>query len=196
MPAHIQPSLFERDPSWPEGFVYEPDLISPSLEQGLIGHISSLPLKPFEFHGHLGHRRVASFGWRYDYGERRIASASPIPDFLLEVRALAAGFAGCPPASFEQILVTEYRPGAGIGWHRDKREFGQIVGLSLAAPCVLRLRRKEGAGWRRVSQSIEPRSAYGLAGPVRTEWEHSIPPVPALRYSITFRTIAAPAAAN
>jgi len=195
MPTPLQPSLFESDPSWPEGFAYQPEAISPALEGDLVEQIASLPLSPFEFHGHVGNRRVASFGWRYDFAERRIGSASAIPDFLLEARARAAQFAGWPAAAFEQILVTEYRPGAGIGWHRDKGEFGTIVGLSLGGPCIFRLRQKNGGGWRRVSQTLEPRSAYLLAGLVRTEWEHSIPPVSTLRYSITFRTLAAGAGA-
>jgi hypothetical protein len=36
---------------------------------------------------------------------------------------------------------------------------------------------------------IEPRSAYFLSGPARWEWEHSIPPLEQLRYSLTFRNI-------
>jgi alkylated DNA repair dioxygenase AlkB len=42
-----------------------------------------------------------------------------------------------------------------------------------------------------VSLTLEPRSAYLMRGPVRIEWEHSIPAVDALRYSITFRTLRA-----
>ena len=37
--------------------------------------------------------------------------------------------------------------------------------------------------------ALEPRSAYVLTGPARTQWEHSIPPVKETRYSITFRTL-------
>jgi alkylated DNA repair dioxygenase AlkB len=37
---------------------------------------------------------------------------------------------------------------------------------------------------------LAPRSAYLLSGPARHIWEHSIPPVDAHRYSITFRTMA------
>jgi alkylated DNA repair dioxygenase AlkB len=87
------------------------------------------------------------------------------------------------------VLVTEYGPGAGIGWHRDKGVFGEIVGLSLLAPCVFRLRRAVGTRWERVNVVAEPRSAYLLSGAARTTWEHSIPAVDALRYSITFRTL-------
>jgi len=86
--------------------------------------------------------------------------------------------------------VTEYAPGAGIGWHKDKAIFGEIVGVSLLAPCTFRLRRREGTGWQRLSFIAEPRSAYLLSGPSRMLWEHSIPPLDRLRYSVTFRNLA------
>jgi alkylated DNA repair dioxygenase AlkB len=83
----------------------------------------------------------------------------------------------------------EYGPGAAIGWHRDKSVFGQIVGVSLLSPCTFRLRRAVDTTWERVSLTAEPRSAYLLSGPAREEWEHSIPGVEQLRYSVTFRNI-------
>ena len=83
--------------------------------------------------------------------------------------------------------MTEYRPGASIGWHKDKAVFGEVIGVSLLAPCLFRLRRKTGTTWQRASLTVEPRSAYLLKGPSRTDWEHSIPGVESLRYSITFR---------
>jgi alkylated DNA repair dioxygenase AlkB len=130
-----------------------------------------------------------SFGWKYDYARRALEASREIPAFLLRVRDVAAEFAGLSPDDLQQILVTEYDAGAGIGWHRDKGEFGQIVGLSLLAPCVFRLRRKQGEKWERASLVAEPRSAYLMSGPSRSEWEHSIPPVDALRYSITLRNL-------
>jgi hypothetical protein len=36
---------------------------------------------------------------------------------------------------------------------------------------------------------LKPRSAYLLRGPARRDWQHSIPPVDELRYSITFRSL-------
>jgi alkylated DNA repair dioxygenase AlkB len=86
--------------------------------------------------------------------------------------------------------VTEYGPGAGIGWHRDKAVFDEVVGVSLATACTLRLRRKTGASWERRSTELLPRSVYLFSGEVRSDWEHSIPPVPQIRYSLTFRTLA------
>jgi alkylated DNA repair dioxygenase AlkB len=89
-------------------------------------------------------------------------------------------------------LVTEYAPGAGIGWHRDKGLFDEVVGVSLLAPCAMRFRRREGVGWRRAAAPLPRRSAYLLTGAARNDWEHSIRPMDALRYSVTFRSLRQP----
>jgi len=185
------PSLFDLSPLQPEGFDYRPDFISAAEERALIAELERLPFKPFEFHGYLGKRRVVYFGHRYDFGGGGLGEAPEIPPFLLPVRDKAAAFAELTATELPHVLVTEYQPGAGIGWHRDRPEFGQVVGVSLGAPCVFRLRRREGRGWRRASVTLEPRSAYRLAGSARAEWEHSIPSGEALRYSLTFRTLKA-----
>jgi DNA oxidative demethylase len=39
---------------------------------------------------------------------------------------------------------------------------------------------------------LEPGSAYALTGQARWSWQHSIPPIPALRYSVTFRSLRQP----
>lgn len=177
---------------FPDGFRYAPDLITPEEEVELLARISELPFRGFEFHGYTAKRRVVSFGWRYDFGTRELTQADDIPDFLLELRNPAAHFAGIEPDHLQHVLVTEYGSGAGIGWHRDKAVFGQVVGISLLSPCVFRLRRRVGVRrWERVSIIVEPRSAYLLSGTVRDEWEHSIPPVNALRYSVTYRNMRA-----
>lgn len=173
-----------------EGFEYQPALIEPSTEEALVGHVRELPFQEFEFHGYKGKRRVVSFGWKYEFsGGGELRKADDIPEFLLELRSQAASFARLEPDAFQHVLVTEYGPGAGIGWHRDKAVFGEVVGVSLLAACVLRFRRKANAKWDRVNVFAEPRSAYHLSGPARSEWEHSILRVDALRYSITFRTM-------
>ena len=187
-----QLALFEAPaPKGPEGFVYRPDLITPEEEVALAAQFQSLPFKPYEFRGYLGARRTVAFGWRYADDGKAIVKVQAIPDFLLEVRAKAAAFAGLDPEALAQALVTEYPPGAPIGWHRDRPAFGQVIGVSLLAPAPLRLRleRPEG-GWDRVTQELEPRSAYLLSGAARHRWQHSIPPLKQRRYSITFRTLA------
>jgi alkylated DNA repair dioxygenase AlkB len=112
-----------------------------------------------------------------------------MPAFLDGLLVRVADFAGKDPDSFLQVGVNGYRAGAGIGWHKDKREFGIVVGVSLLASATMRFRRAQGAGWKRVSHTVKPRSIYILDGEARTEWEHSIPPLSDLRYSITFRTL-------
>ena len=176
-------------PAPPGGFLYRPDVLPADEERELVEHVRGLPLKEFEFHGYVGKRRVLSYGWHYDFGERTLREAVEMPDFLLPLRERAAAFAGVAPKDLPHALVTEYGPGAAIGWHRDKGVFGDVIGVSLLSPCVFRLRRKAGAKWERYSLTAEPRSAYLMRGPSRTEWEHSIPAVDDLRYSVTFRTL-------
>jgi alkylated DNA repair dioxygenase AlkB len=184
-----QLNLFGTSPRLPEGFKYRRDVVSPEDEQALLRHVRELHFHDFEFHGYVGKRRVVSFGWRYDFSDRVLHKADDIPSFLLPLREVAARFAGVTAAELPHVLVTEYDAGAAIGWHRDKAVFGDVVGISLLSPCQFRLRRKAGARWERASFTAEPRSAYLLRGPSRTDWEHSIPAVDALRYSITFRTV-------
>lgn len=205
------------DPNLPKGLRYQPELISPSDENTLLSHVRELPFKEFDFHGYKGKRRTVSFGWQYEFsGAGRLRKADDIPDFLLGLRMRAAAFAEIEPDSLQHVLVIEYGLGAGIGWHSDKPVFGEVIGVSLLAPCVLRFRRKEekaegesGKGeqgkrvtgkrkrdevnvkqkWERVNLFAEPRSAYHLNGPARWEWQHSILRVNELRYSITFRNV-------
>lgn len=173
----------------PEGFRYEADVLSPDDERQLALRLGELALQEFEFHGYVARRRVISFGWRYDFGDGRLRQAEATPAFLQPLRKRAAAFAQLRATDLSQVLVTEYRPGAAIDWHRDKAVFEDVIGISLLAPCRLRFRRKAGRGWERHSLTVAPRSAYLLRGTARNEWEHSIPAVAALRYSVTFRSL-------
>lgn len=202
-----------------DGFRYQPELISVAEEAALLTNVRELPFKNFEFHGFKGKRRTVSFGWQYEFsGRGALRKADDIPNFLLPLRARAASFAGIEPGAFQHVLVIEYGPGAGIGWHRDRPVFGDVIGVSLLAPCVLRFRRTVSASasargitsesakdsdragsekglpkirpvWERVNVLAEPRSSYFLTGPARSEWEHSILRVDELRYSVTFRNV-------
>jgi len=177
-------------PDLPAGLTYRAGLLSGEEEAGLVARIAALPFAPFQFHGFEGKRRTVSFGWQYRFDGSGLAEAEPMPDWLLPVRDRAAAFAGLAPGDLVHALIIEYAPGAGIGWHRDRPDFGEVVGISLRSEAPLRFRcREEGAKWRRFTLAAAPRSAYHLTGPARAHWEHSIAAVPALRYSITLRTL-------
>jgi alkylated DNA repair dioxygenase AlkB len=188
--SQIQTDLFGApQPALPEGFRYAPGVIDAATEATVLEQARALPFRDFEFQGYTAKRRVISFGWQYDFDTRRLRKAEDIPEFLLGLREHAARFAGMAPSQLQHVLVMEYGPGAAIGWHRDKSVFGQVVGISLLSACTFRLRRATDAGWERVSLTAEPRSAYLLTGPAREEWEHSIPGVEGMRYSVTYRNL-------
>jgi alkylated DNA repair protein (DNA oxidative demethylase) len=172
-----------------DGLRYADALIGPGEEEQLIERLLATDLAPFRFHGWLGNRKTRSFGWRYDFDDASFAPTEPIPGWLLALRETAAVFAGLQPDDFVHVLVARYDPGAGIGWHRDRDVFEQVVGISLAAPAALRFRRRRGGGFDRAKLDVAPRSAYLLSGEARWEWEHSIAAGNLMRFSITFRTM-------
>ncbi|RZJ46008.1 MAG: alpha-ketoglutarate-dependent dioxygenase AlkB [Brevundimonas sp.] len=173
----------------PAGLRYADDIVPADLQTELIERALALDFAPFDFRGFKGNRRTVSFGSRYDFTHSRVSPADPMPDWLRPFRAKAAAFAEMREADLVQALVTEYASGAGIGWHRDRPEYGKVVGLSFASDCVLRFRRLEDGVWRRASQALPPGSAYLLDGPARDAWQHSITPGDRLRYSMTFRSM-------
>jgi alkylated DNA repair dioxygenase AlkB len=181
--------LFDDLPRGPQGFVYTPEFITPSEEAALVARMVALPFEPFRFRGVEARRRVVNFGHRYDGEAGRLTAAPPIPEWIAQFRVRAADLAGLRPDEFVHVLINEYRPGAPIGWHRDRALFDRIVGLSLGSPAVMRFRRRVNGCFERRDAPLAPRSAYVLAGPARHEWEHSLPEARAQRYSITFRSL-------
>ena len=174
-----------------DGLRYEDGVISEADERALLGRLEALDLAPFRFHGWLGNRRTRSFGWRYDFDDASFTPGEPIPEWLVPVRERAAAFASLEPSALVHVLLARYDPGAGIGWHRDRDVFDEVVGISLGTPATLRFRRRTDAGFKRASLHLEPRSAYLLSGAARLDWEHSIAPGEELRFSVTFRALSA-----
>ncbi len=174
----------------PPGFRYVPDFLTGADERALVAQLAALPFREVRMHGVAARRSVVHYGWDYGYESWRIAPTTPLPEFLHPLRERAAALAGLGAGDLEQGLVARYPPGAGIGWHRDAPMFGPVVvGISVGGPGVLRFRRGPGPAGPRARIVLAPRSAYVLGGAARAAWQHSSPPVAALRYSITFRTV-------
>ncbi len=188
-----QLALFDGQTAGPKGLRYRAEFIPAAVEQDLIAGISALALQPFQFGAFEGHRRVKSFGFRYDYTLQKLQPSEPIPDWLGSIAQAVERFGELPPGSVRQILCTDYDVGVGIGWHRDKPHFDKVFGLSLGSVCRFRFRRRLGSKlgdkWERFTLTAEPRSLYLMDGEARSQWEHSIPAVEQRRYSITFRTM-------
>jgi DNA oxidative demethylase len=194
-----QPTLFSSDDEQPPGFRYRAAVIGEDEERALVREIEALEFSLVEMRGVVARRRTAHFGVTYGYERRTSGPGTPIPTFLLPVRARIAEWAGIAADDLIEALVTEYPAGAGIGWHRDAPMFGDVIGgVSLLSACRMKFRPyvspskvRDLEGPRRTTHEIEltPRSGYLITGVARREFEHSIPQTDALRYSITFRSV-------
>jgi alkylated DNA repair dioxygenase AlkB len=184
-----QPDLFAR--ALPPGLIYCPEFVSTDEERELLSIIQQLPLREARYLQYVARRRTLSYGAGYDFQARQATPAPPLPAFLEELRARAAAWAGVAPQEFVQALIAEYRPGTPLGWHRDVPDYELVVGISLAAAARMRLRRYPWNPAQKadiVNLTLEPRSAYTLRDAARWQWQHCVPPVKQLRYSITLRT--------
>jgi alkylated DNA repair dioxygenase AlkB len=195
--VYSDPSLFEVSAKVPDGFIYQENFLSESEERELIREIQTLHLTPFKYYQFTGKRRTASFGWQYEFGSSEITTAPDVPEFVLPIRTRVGNFFGIDPNSLVQASIIEYSIGSPIGWHRDIPHFGVVLGISLGAPCRMRFRKYSRARSKTskrdeiLSIELQPRSIYLMSGPSRESWQHSIPPVKALRYSIMMRTLRA-----
>jgi alkylated DNA repair dioxygenase AlkB len=192
MPA--QDDLFGADPpalSLPEGMRYAQEFLSPAEEADLVTRIAQLPLARMKYQQYEARRRVVNYGGKYDFSAQKLEAAPPVPDWLAPLRERAAAWAGIPPGELTQALVAEYTPGTPLGWHRDVPDHEDIVGISLLNAAMLKFRpypHVVGVKADVRTVVVAPRSIYLLRGPARWAWQHSVPAVKLLRYSITLRT--------
>ncbi|MCW3816449.1 alpha-ketoglutarate-dependent dioxygenase AlkB [Micromonospora sp. DR5-3] len=176
----------------PAGLSYQPELVDEDEERSLLTALDALDFGEVRMHGQIARRTVRHFGFDYDYDSFQLTATEALPVALHWVRERCAGLAGLAPDDLAQTLITRYPPDSVIGWHRDAPAFGPtVVGLSLGSACLLRFQRGSGETRRVYELELAPRSGYVLTGAARSAWQHSIPPVPALRYSLTFRTLRA-----
>jgi alkylated DNA repair dioxygenase AlkB len=188
-----QSTLFDPVMNAPPGFGLQADFLSAAEERALLSWLETLSYEPYRHRGFDALRQVAWFGLAYQPEQRRLQQAQAFPGELADLRRRAASFAGIEPDALVHALINRYEAGAPIGWHRDRPQFGIVIGVSLGADTVLRMRRREDGGrFSRVNVPLPRRSIYRLSGPARHSWEHSIAPHEARRFSITLRTLAKP----
>ena len=184
-----QGELFAAGSALPNGLVHRPEFVTPDEERELLTGISTLELREAAYKEYTAKRRVASFGAGYDFDANELTPAPVMAPFLLPLRAKVAAWAALPAEAFGYALVSEYRPGTQLGWHRDVPHFEVVAGVSLGGTARMRFRPyppRRGAPV--LALDLAPRSAYILRDDARWGWQHSIAPTPMLRYSITFRT--------
>jgi len=176
----------------PEGFHYDGDFLTIEEEEQLLTDIAEIELHPLVFQGFEAKRKVSSFGYDLSFDKRKLSRGKEIPpefDFLIQK---VADRIEIPKKEFAELLVTEYPVGSVINWHRDAPPFDVIVGISLLSDCIFRLRpydKKKQTRNAIISFPVKQRSLYIIKGVARSEWEHSIPAVKQMRYSITLRTL-------
>jgi alkylated DNA repair dioxygenase AlkB len=184
-------------PILPQGFEYQADWITAKEERYLLRHIATLSFSDVRMHGVIAKRKVVHFGWDYGYDSWTISPTEPIPQWLMPLRLRAADVISVPGEAIQEVLITRYASGAGIGWHRDAPMFGpKVLGVSLVGSCRMRFQRTV-SGKRQTAEAVlSPRSLYVLTGAARFAWQHAIPPGKELRYSLTFRTLKAATSAH
>jgi DNA oxidative demethylase len=165
-----QQLLFGSNLSRPEGFILQPDFLAVNEENDLIEVTLGLAFSEVRMHGVVAKRRIVHFGLRYAFTSHHLSPAPQIPSEFHPIQIRAAALAGIDPAAFSEVLVTEYQPGAGIGWHRDAPPFGLIAGISLASACRMRFQRRAGSMRETSAIDLPPRSLNRLTGSARNEW--------------------------
>ena len=177
----------------PEGLRYVPDFLMPDQERALLDG-----LEPLDWDGrglfrrrcHIVRRRELDFLSDYGRGSRKLSPGRPLPEFLEPLRTAVAQVVGIAPENIGQVITALYRPEAGIDWHTDSiKAFGDVIcGVSLGSACTMQFRQNK-TDRQPYRLTLAPRSLLIMQGPARWDWQHHIPVVKQLRYSVTLRTL-------
>lgn len=175
----------------PEGLFYLPRFLSDEEHGELVENVSAQPFEAYDHHGYKANREVVYYGANGGGYGTVVATerTEPLPAWLAPLRARAAGLLNIESDKFEMALLSRYEVGAGIGWHRDRPQFGPCVfGVSLCSDAEMRFRRFVDDREEMFKITLARGSAYIMSGPARSVWQHGMPPVKKLRYSITIRS--------
>src|ERR1700736_5345316 len=174
------------------GFEYFADFLGKCECAQVLEAVAAMRLVEAQYKQFTARRRVLHFGGRYDFSNNELLPGGPLPEVLMPLRERIGAAAGIEPGMFTHAMIAEYAEGVQLGWHRDVPDFELIAGVSLGSTARLQFRPyppKDLSRKQYVNASLDPGSLYLLRGPARWQWQHRVPPVPRLRYSITFRTL-------
>lgn len=162
---------------------YVKSFVTVAEEESLLAYVAEATFPIQRARGRDLRRRNLQFG-AYYLVSGRMEPAPAIPPTLEWLKEKVQDHC---QAEFDQLIITWYPPGAGIGVHRDSPKFGDpVAGLSIGSSCTFRGRTSQGA---RRSQVLLPRSLYVLRGQERWEWKHDIASHKDDRWSFTFRIL-------
>jgi alkylated DNA repair dioxygenase AlkB len=132
----------------------------------------------FKVSGDKG-RRVQHYGYKYNYYGTGVEKASPIKEEFMFVKKRLEEYIKLKigkDVNFDQVIINEYIPPQGIGYHIDHTllfdEF--IVSLSLESDINMNFKKDDNIEEKRLFR----RSAfiiYGVKSNSCRMWQHSIP---------------------
>jgi alkylated DNA repair dioxygenase AlkB len=174
------------------GITYIPDYLDHETHDRFLFTVDQYPWRMSVDH------RVQVYGYSYNHSQRAAFRVGDIPAWAMPLahRLRQDEHVNALP---NQLVVNDYRPGAGIFDHMDQAVFGEVViSVSLASTCMMRFTREDSAASEEIL--LEPRSLLALAGESRWQWRHGIPPrtsdvwqgrelVRSRRVSLTFRAV-------
>jgi alkylated DNA repair dioxygenase AlkB len=174
------------------GIDYVPEYLDQETHDRLLSAVDEHPWDTWVDH------RVQVYGYHYNHKARAAYPIGELPAWVTTV-ALRLHTDGFVPSVPNQLVINDYRPGAGIFDHMDQAVFGDVVvSISLGSTCVMRFTHSEPEALQELL--LEPRSLLSLSGEVRWRWKHGIPGrtsdfwggrelVRSRRVSLTFRAV-------
>ena len=127
---------------------------------------------------YFGKRRVQHHGRRYDYSEQKKNDDREVTEFPEWLKRLCLKLQndGHMPKIANQVLISEYQSGQGIGDHTDKEAcfMDTICILSLSSSCVMNLTLTSDTT-QKIPIWLAPGSLTVLSADAKNRWMHGIP---------------------
>ena len=154
------------------GFRYIANYITELQHDWLLGQIDKQQWSSFS------KRRIQHYGPQYDYKTEKLkydTRMNNLPEWLNRL-SQKLHKDGHMPEIPNQVLVSEYQPGQGIGGHIDREPWFKdtIISLSLGSSCIMEFTNQYDKT-KKVAVWLAPRSVAVLKEAARYTWLHGIP---------------------